>query len=728
LKIVQFIRIILNNLQYIFGVGILAAILVFLLTKDEPKIFESNAIVYTGIATGFNVENLENARFDFNSNNTSFDNLINIIKSRQTSIDVALKLFATHLSLSKNDPFYISYESYEKFKELSSDPEIQSLAVKGDIEKTYANILKNYSENQNKSGFFYRLLNSSHNYYSINALKKLSVRRISSSDLLELKYETNDPAICRLSLDYFIEIFSRNYRLVKENQAIAVVDYFEKHLKIAYDELQIAEDNLLAFNRDNNLINYYEQTKSIAGKNDDLEKQFQDELMSFSGTKAKLKELEDKIVNQEKVNIDNSNILIAREKLNNISLEIANIELSSHPDTSTINKLKNEATLLKNKIELQIGQLFKYSNSREGIAIEKIVNDWLNTVIEYESTKAKLQAFDKRKNDFNKLYRTFAPLGAQMKRLERAINVAEQSYLEILHGLSLARLKEQNIGLSTNIKIVDKPYTPLDPRASKRKILIVIALLAGMFLVTTFVLAVEFFDKNIKSLDKAVSQTAKNPNTIIPKTNNLNPDVSSIVVRQSINHALNNINSHQNNTIDKKPMIVLIFSILKSEGKSFIIKHLIDQSNSNGIKSIGIVPSSEKISTLENNVLKYQYNQEFIQTQSICNYFNEFNFSIIDTVYLEIPCLLGNIVPFRILRQIDYALLIVRANRAWTESDKNQLETFEKSLHSPIEVIVNGAEIVEIECIVSEIEKKRSLIRRTFKKIIQRQFKLKRSI
>lgn len=728
MKIVQFIRIILNNLQYIFGVGILAAILVFLLTKDEPKIFESNAIVYTGIATGFNVENLENARFDFNSNNTSFDNLINIIKSRQTSIDVALKLFATHLSLSKNDPFYISYESYEKFKELSSDPEIQSLAVKGDIEKTYANILKNYSENQNKSGFFYRLLNSSHNYYSINALKKLSVRRISSSDLLELKYETNDPAICRLSLDYFIEIFSRNYRLVKENQAIAVVDYFEKHLKIAYDELQIAEDNLLAFNRDNNLINYYEQTKSIAGKNDDLEKQFQDELMSFSGTKAKLKELEDKIVNQEKVNIDNSNILIAREKLNNISLEIANIELSSHPDTSTINKLKNEATLLKNKIELQIGQLFKYSNSREGIAIEKIVNDWLNTVIEYESTKAKLQAFDKRKNDFNKLYRTFAPLGAQMKRLERAINVAEQSYLEILHGLSLARLKEQNIGLSTNIKIVDKPYTPLDPRASKRKILIVIALLAGMFLVTTFVLAVEFFDKNIKSLDKAVSQTAKNPNTIIPKTNNLNPDVSSIVVRQSINHALNNINSHQNNTIDKKPMIVLIFSILKSEGKSFIIKHLIDQSNSNGIKSIGIVPSSEKISTLENNVLKYQYNQEFIQTQSICNYFNEFNFSIIDTVYLEIPCLLGNIVPFRILRQIDYALLIVRANRAWTESDKNQLETFEKSLHSPIEVIVNGAEIVEIECIVSEIEKKRSLIRRTFKKIIQRQFKLKRSI
>ena len=82
-----------------------------------------------------------------------YEVITNIIKSRQTSIDVALKLFATHLSLSKNDPFYISYESYEKFKELSSDPEIQSLAVKGDIEKTYANILKNYSENQNKSGF-----------------------------------------------------------------------------------------------------------------------------------------------------------------------------------------------------------------------------------------------------------------------------------------------------------------------------------------------------------------------------------------------------------------------------------------------------------------------------------------------------------------------------------------------------------------------------------------------
>jgi hypothetical protein len=40
------------------------------------------------------------------------------------------------------------------------------------------------------------------------------------------------------------------------------------------------------------------------------------------------------------------------------------------------------------------------------------------------------------------------------KRIEREITVSEQGYLEILHGLNLAKLKLQDSEMSSNIKLL----------------------------------------------------------------------------------------------------------------------------------------------------------------------------------------------------------------------------------------------------------------------------------
>ena len=51
--------------------------------------------------------------------------------------------------------------------------------------------------------------------------------------------------------------------------------------------------------------------------------------------------------------------------------------------------------------------------------------------------------------------------GSTLKRIDREISVAEQEYLELLKGLNLAKLKVQDVELSSNIKAVDPPYYPL---------------------------------------------------------------------------------------------------------------------------------------------------------------------------------------------------------------------------------------------------------------------------
>jgi hypothetical protein len=77
--------------------------------------------------------------------------------------------------------------------------------------------------------------------------------------------------------------------------------------------------------------------------------------------------------------------------------------------------------------------------------------------------------------DFQKQYAIYAPAGANIKRIEREINVSEQEFLELLHGLNMAKLKMQDAELSASIKAVDPPFFPLSPNPTKRSLLVLVA-------------------------------------------------------------------------------------------------------------------------------------------------------------------------------------------------------------------------------------------------------------
>ncbi|MBT3740918.1 MAG: hypothetical protein HOG32_01750, partial [Polaribacter sp.] len=76
--------------------------------------FSSQTILYTGLATGSSIQ--MDKKYNYQATNSAFDNLINIIKSRETQEEVAVRLLAIHLMLPEANPKYISKELYEKLK------------------------------------------------------------------------------------------------------------------------------------------------------------------------------------------------------------------------------------------------------------------------------------------------------------------------------------------------------------------------------------------------------------------------------------------------------------------------------------------------------------------------------------------------------------------------------------------------------------------------------------
>ena len=114
MTLIDFIRLILKHLILLIVVPLLLATMVIALTMNPSFEYSSQTILYTGLASGSSIE--MDKTFNYQATNTAFDNLINIIESRETQEEVAIRLLALHLMLPEANPKYISKTFYDELK------------------------------------------------------------------------------------------------------------------------------------------------------------------------------------------------------------------------------------------------------------------------------------------------------------------------------------------------------------------------------------------------------------------------------------------------------------------------------------------------------------------------------------------------------------------------------------------------------------------------------------
>jgi len=817
MKVLDFIRLIRKHLVLLIVSPVLLAIMVVLLTHNPDYKFASETTLYTGIATGSSVE--MDKSFNYFATNTAFDNLINIVKSRNTQQEVAIRLLSQHLLLKGPDPKYISSKSYDELKRITPkyiysliatnqslsnklafpDPTkvlandtstlIQPFSFDNGKELTaseapeyisqedYEQTVKNLTDLMASSdtNFVYKLLSFPNPHYSIKDISEIKVQRIGNSDLVQLNYECDDPGICQQTLAILTNVCVRNYRDVKENRSDAVVKYFEYQLKQAAARLKVAEDKLLEFNKANNIINYYEQSKAVAVVKEDLDVEYNNKRIKLAGLQAAIKRLEEKMGIQEQIQLKSSKIMEKKNQLGDLNSET--YRNPENIDFKNLDQLKAEAEKLKVEIKAAVGELYSYGNSKDGLPLNTILNDWINNVIEAENIKAGLDVLGNRIKEFQKQYSIYAPAGANIKRIEREISVSEQEFLEILHGLNLAKLKMQDNELSSNIKVVDLPYFPLSPIPTKRKILVLLALVLGFILVLASVLLAEYFDQTLKNPAHASKVLKLASLGLIPK---ILLKAHKIPIPTLTNRLLEitiqNIELYFKQFYPEKQVkTLLFFSTQTKEGKSVVAGNLALSLRNKGKKVLFLNYSSKSLpsdsgsfnqgtegygnnqndrvklqkSSILNRLLGYpdiriDYESPFLAEPERYLGKHEFSKYSVDEsfagkknfqelvgshltenpeyVLIEIPAILYHSYPVELIAGIDLPVLVCRSNRVWSEADQTALDTILKFTGKASHFILNGVELSVIESVLGELPRKRSKFRRAIKKLILFQF------
>jgi uncharacterized protein involved in exopolysaccharide biosynthesis len=672
MTITQLIRLLLKNWALIALFPLMLAGAVLYLSQKEAKEYETSGLIYTSLAGSKTGSVGESVRMDYYTSNNMFDNMILLVRSREIIEKASLKLMAYHISLTEPSPAIISQERFEDLKNSLGDQLWSELAVKGDPDATLKKLLDRHRETPIPTVTY--LLRESPTYGIFNITSRLRVIRRNSSDMMELVYKANDPGICKMTLDFIIEIFMKSYSGLKEKENTNAIKYFEEQLKIAKEKLDDAEARIKSFISVNNILNFYEQGKYLDIALLEQEKDEEIASRTKAGTESNLEKIEElfQIYTTRSKIIDE---MIGLQKLlitkNN---ELEGLSIKPIENAEKIRWLKTDISEIQKEIAMRSSSIFEVSNSKEGVPRNTVLNEWLKLKIEYEQQLSSLEVMKDRKRYLSNKISAFAPLGAELKKLEREVSVNEGQYLSILHGLNMAYLKKYDLEMSSNQQIIDAPYFPASPLPSKKKIMVLGAYMAGFFLVTSLIIARKFLDDKINTPQRANKFSGLNSVGLFPAFNKLKKSVSKDELMrnlsdQMIGQILITINSLE---IQEGKTKILIYSHYPREGKTFIAQTLVEAFSNMGKTTRLICPSSYTENVKLDKEVSMLVLQEDLRFNSI---------DIIEQVpnyqdgnsydYEVILCPESSLVslPVGLFKSIHLAVLVINAGRKWTAFD-----------------------------------------------------------
>jgi len=731
----RFVKLVVQHYLLVMFVPLFMAALVYYWTNGEEKSYSSKTSIYTGIASGFNVDMRQGVgdRFMIQS---VFENILTIMKSKSVKEEVAVKLIAQHLAQEEATVDYrvCSSISIQELHNLIPEKVREELTVKNNIQKTFENTyayLKSNHEN-----VIYKIVYSKRKipHYSILALNDLSFKRIKTSDLVQIEFSSNAPGITTNTLRFFSEAFIKKYRYVKVSETNDIVSYFELQLKKAQGTLDDLEAQLLAYRTSNNILDYTEQVRAIAQRRQEMEGEIYKEKMNLSSAQYTSSYSEKQLDMHFNILEKNTEIMTKRKELEDLASKIAMTRVFDGPDSKdSLYQLQEKLNTLRAEMEVNLDATFAINYSTSGVKTSEFLKKWFDNIINEGESKARLNVYNARQNSFKELYKNMAPIGSNLTKIEREVAVAEGAYLRILEALNLAKMRQQNIALSTKLKVVDAPLFPTDPNPSKRKLLIIIAFLVGGLLIVGLLVILEFLNQSIRQplrLIEATGLTLASAFPLFPSKfgkvhyDNLRFSLSQRLVEQ----LEQSLEAH--GASKKKPKYVIVSSLQETEGKT-LVAHELAQSLARMGKVVQLCqPEKEKewehplqpenessLVQLEN----YSTDETLLKASSIDSIASPNKAT--DYIIIELPYLQSYCTPHAVLKDVDCCLLVARASRSWTIADSQSLENLKTIIgHEPM-MFLNGVKLQFLEEIVGQIPKTRSTFRKWFRRLIRLEFK-----
>ncbi|GAB3489889.1 hypothetical protein GCM10027341_00820 [Spirosoma knui] len=677
-------------------IPVITAATAWYFTRNQPKVYKSQATLYTGLASRYSLLSDKIPGYGDRSAG-AFDNLLTTLNSKETLLQVGISLLSDHLRLEQPDSLVLAAAGFDKLQQTVNAEWRLMLPIQGDstqLRLTLDSLVKSPNDNPIKT-----LLLKSDSYYSFDRLSAnlVATARKNSNDVLLMEYESDDPAVAQRTLQYAIKFLSQRYTLLKTSETNSVVGYYEIKLQKAKAALDRAEANLRAFSVKHKVMDFDEEAKNVASANEVLSNEYSQELMRQKAAKASLDALNKRMGQQGSVRSANNELNAKQRKLTEAESQLANARAYGQPK-HVISRLQTAVAQASEELKASALKYDATTDSPEAVPPQTMANDRLAKVLEYEESTARLELYQKRMSEYQAKLNEYSPLGSQLRQLNRQLSVAEKEYLDLLQNVDQSRTRRQDVAIGGTLEIMDAPDFPVMPMPSKRFQLIAIGFGVGLF-IALLITAIGFLmDKRIYSPDQAEAMIGLPTAAFFPVIKK--PRVFSkatMAACDMFEQLFNTINIEIAQVTAKPyPPIITMFSIRSKQGKSWVANRLIDlyvEADQQVAYCYPRVTGKEQREVMKGvTLLPYTIRPDFMNVTSI-DYLldHEYGFDATryDRIILELPALINNQIPGYLLKGSALSLLVVDANSSWARAEKQLLSLFVRVTSQPILMILN---------------------------------------
>lgn len=648
----------------------LLAIAAFFLSKDAGKMYMSKTLIYVGIISGYDIEtSTETRSSNYIQIANSFDNLINIIKARNTIETVSIRLLAQHLKTDGNNTEIMSKKHHKEF--LASVP---PYILKRTRTMTDQEIYKYLTKSMLSDTGWANIRFNGSGYYSFKALSSISVRRKSSSDLCEISYTTNDPGVSKSTLDIVNDVFIDKYKSMRQSQIGNVAQFFDEKLERIQKSLKEKEDSLLNYKLKNNIVDYDNQANQLVSKRDQIESMILDRTTAFQAAKSSLAQVEKQLQSYTSQLSKNEQISKLKSSLSKISSELMKEKLKGDDASKTkLKRLEAEQIRVSDNMKAIVLQIGGTSEIGAGLEQNELLSEWLRLTILYEDTKAQLQAIQNFSSQFERKFQKFAPIGAGLKRIEREIAVLEDEYLSLMNVYNQSKLKEKNLEKSSNISAIDPPFFPLQPVKSGRLANVILAFMAGLMVILVTIFIKEILIVRINSFETAnrlIGGEILGMYPAIASTKKVVPSVlrAEDMIAQKILSGFKLSNKTSYNAI--------LLSIHENDGRKHI-SEMVGNRLSGGVNEVSFTEYG-----IDNDTILEPYVEPGIHFHSIM--------PLTEKMYS----------PF-VLNKFDCIIMVISAEKKWSLMKKDLVNVFKDSYQGKLYVVINKVDMLYFKTVYS---------------------------
>lgn len=695
MDIAKFISQFLYRIRYwlLWGTLLVTALVIYF-TQFLPFSYTVESSLYAGVT---NATTIDGSSVNYVAVNSTFDNLISIAQSRGTHKKVSLRLLANAYTYGEEwkDNRYIQSKHYRQLLQITPK-EVLALIDRKDFNKTLENLTTYQKEEANN--FLYSIFNRPVAFYSAKALEAILVKRAGNSDILDISYTSADPGITQQTVEILMDELLKAYEILRFKATNDVIAYFEEQVRIAKKRLNEEEDDLMRYCVQERIINYGEETESLAATRYQVDDRLEKAMREYEGAVALRKMLEDKMDVRAQIVRNNTNLLQELDKVSKLNQSIMEQEIFISDDAKESNKdLLQKKDALRNaeeKISHISDNLNEFSFSKEGVGIQEMVLEWLNSLVGEARAGAELKVLKNRQQEIFDQYSHMSPVGTQVTRKQRAIGIAEDNYRNQIRGLAEANLRLKNIEMSTsNLQTISPPEYPLTDNGRKRTIYIIMAFVGSLIFIITYFLLIELLDRTLRDAERSKRLTGLPVIAAFNGVSNLKfRGFLKACNRMAAAYCCRQLNKYIQ---PNRPTIINLLSMEQGEGKSYLTRYFATYWETEGLR-VRVVEAS----------LDFETNgKDYVQAQRLSDFWkrNEAEQEP-DIILVEYPAINDASIPLPVLRSSDVNLLVANACRLWRTSDGNTLTAIKEAIgDSPFYLYLNNADREVVESFTGEL-------------------------